>query len=238
MFDETEEQQHQRHMRARAALPGIIGAHQRVSKGAVIGCAVLLAALIASEWRHSVQMAGLRQEKTAGYVVLLDRQTGERIQAPAISAAEYRAASQMVAHHLGEIITCMRGLERGATPDASEALVRRCWNEVKPLFDRKDSAAFFSDQFRKQFPNGISRRLTAEDVVLDDIDAHRPNIKDKPGLYWITWTETHRPRSGSTRPEIQKWTAEFDMEVGEVEAVGVGPGLHVLTAKWQREGDG
>ena len=239
MFDETPEQEHARHMRGRAAMPGLIGAHARVSKAAVAICCSMAVGMAAVCIYAVRVIASVRQEKTAGYVVLLDRQTGERIQAPSVEADEFRASSQMVAHHLGEIVTCMRGLERGPTPDASEALVRRCWNEVKPLFDRSASAAFFGDQFRKQFPNGIARRIAAETVDLDDIDAHRPNPQDKPGLYWITWSEKHVAKNGSTRPEVQRWSAEFDMEVGEVEAVGVGPGLHVRTAKWQRvEGDG
>lgn len=217
-------------------MPGLLGrsySRERVWMGLALG---MVGVCVAVEWRHAGQMATLRAEKSQGFVVVLDGETGERLNVRPVSAAEFRATDAMVRHRLIETLQCVRGL------DGSPKVVVGCWKKAAPLFAGELAVKKFDEFHRSRFPNAsaILRQQEEETIDVVVVDALKPDAANQD-RWWFRWKEIHRSRTMGNRDRTEWWSGTIDTDRVELTTDPNSTGLRILQWEWHKDvkqGDG
>lgn len=233
MIDDEEEQ---RYEAARGAFSGLVGRSYSRERAWMALSAALVLAFICSEWRHSSQLASYRVEKSHGFVVVVDRETGERMNVQPVSAAEFRATDGMVRHRLVETIMCIRGL------DGSPKLVASCWKKAAPLFAGELAVKKFEEFHRSRFPStaAILRQQETETIEVEVVDGLKPD-EQLPDRWWFRWKEIHRTRAIGSKDRVEMWSGTFDTQRVELSDDPASTGMRIEQWQWAKDlkqGDG
>lgn len=221
---------------ARAKMPGLLGRSYSRERVWMALALVMVGVCVATEWRHAGQMATLRAEKSQGFVVAIDSETGERLNVHPVSAAEFRATDGMVRYRLKETIECIRGL------DASPKVVAGCWKKAASLFAGELAVKKFDEFHRSRFPNtaAILRQQAEETIEVVVVDAMKPD-EAMPDRWYFRWKEIHRTRTMGNQNKTEWWSGQFDTQRVELTADPSSTGLKILQWQWQKDvkqGDG
>ena len=208
--------------------PGFVGASVR-DKRALVGAAVfgLLFGFVQS-WRATTLVA----EAKSGSVVVLD-QDGNRAAIPVYSAAEWRLSDGNVIFRLQRMLTCVRGL------DESPKVVRDCWEESSPMF-QGEAKRPFEVYAEERIPNldALQTMIQRERVEVVFGPYSKPD-RNKPGMFWLPWTEIHYPRGGA--PRCERWSGTFYVTLLPVDLKSQSLGMRIDRFAWQhdpgRDGD-
>ena len=215
-----------RYAAATGFLPGLLGDARKRERWMMAMCSALLLALVVFCWRSSSQLAVCKAEKQSGWVVVLDS-TGDRLNVPTASAAEWRLSDPMVVKRLAGVVSCLRGL------DPEPKVTVKCWEDSAPLFYGTAAVQAFNAFHKQRFPNlnAIQQQLMQETVTAD-VDSFSKPDAEVPGRYWLHWIETHTLRNGQKKTEA--WAGTFDVELEPIDAARVNSGLHIVRFEWAK----
>lgn len=222
-----EEDEDERYGRARRVLPGLLGSSRRREQflTVVTACALLFVGFM---WlRTNSQLAAAKLEKSQGWVVVLDGK-GEAVQLPVASANDWRLADGMVVERLARTVRCMHGL------DPVPQVVRKCWEEVAPLFYGADAVTRFEAFNKERFPkvDDILRQQQVETVSVDVQSWAKPETA-APNRYWMRWKRSRIPRGAGTAT-TEMWSGTFDIELVPITRDNVS-GMRIVRWEWHQD---